>query len=163
MMNNPQTPLILKPILLFLKHYSENAMQNKIVLALPLLIAISTSGCTLNEGDPQVTLCQKLAENLSKNPQLNWDQSTKKPLQDNSIKVDVRTSKDNSTTLKGSCIYLTNEDAAGEDFEINVEAEYQNLPDSMVVNGKQIATNDLYRAIQKVTGQSVKDTLKKLH
>lgn len=138
-------------------------MHHKLTLALPLLIAISSSGCTLNEGDPQITLCQKLAESLSQNAQLNWDQATKTPLQDKSMKVDVLTSKDNSTTVKGSCIYLTNEDAAGEDFEVNTGDEYQNLPNSMVVNGKQIVTNDLYRAIQKVTGQSVKDTLKKIH
>jgi len=137
-------------------------MTNKLILSFPLLFAIVSSSCTLNEGDPQVTLCQKLSENISQNAQLNWDQATKTPLQDKSIKIDVRTSKDNSTTVKGTCIYLSNEDGAGEDFEMNVEEEYQNLPNSMIVNGKQIITNDLYRAIQEVTGQSVKDTLRKL-
>ncbi len=138
-------------------------MQYKIIFTLPLTMALMTSACTLNEGDPQVTLCQKLSEDLSKNGALNWDQATKTPLQDKSIKVDVRTSKDNSTTVKGTCVYPTNEDAAGEDFEINTGDEYENLPNSMVVNGKQIEINELYRAIQNVTGQSVKDTLKKIH
>ena len=75
------------------------------------------------------------------------------------MKVDVRAA---NSDLRGICIYESNEDAAGEDFEVNVEDEYQNLPSSMVINGKPVPTKQLYRAIQKVTGQSVKDTLNKL-
>lgn len=137
-------------------------MQQKVILALPLVFALASSGCTLNEGDPQTTLCQKLAENLSHNSQLNWDKATKTPLQDKSMQVEVHTSMDNSTTLKGVCIYLSDADDAGKDYDVNILDSYQNLPTSITVNGKEIPTRELHRAIQKVTGQSIEDTLKKL-
>ena len=137
-------------------------MQYRILLTLPLVFILATSGCTLNEGDPQITLCQKLAESLSHNSQLNWDKAIKTPLQDKSMQVEVHTSMDNSTTLKGVCIYLSDADDAGKDYDVNILDSYQNLPASISVDGKQIPTRELYRAIQKVTGQSVEDTLMKL-
>lgn len=137
-------------------------MQYKIVLALPLVFALASSGCTLNEGDPQTTLCQKLSEHLSKNNQLNWENANKVAQQDKSMKVEVRTSKDNSTTVTGVCIYLSDADDAGKDYDVNILDGYQNIPSSMMINGKQIPTSELHLAIQKVTGQSVKDTLDKL-
>lgn len=137
-------------------------MQYKIALALPLVFALASGGCTLNEGDPQTTLCQKLSEYISQNNQLNWENASKTPQQDKSMKVEVRTSKDNATTVSGVCIYLSDADDAGKDYDVNILDGYQNIPSSMMVNGKQIPTRELHLAIQKVTGQSVKDTLNKL-
>lgn len=137
-------------------------MHHKATFTLPLVIALASSGCTLNEGDPQTTLCQKLSEYISQNNQLNWGEATKTPQQDKSMKVEVLTNKDNSTTVNGVCIYKSDADDAGKDYDVDILDGYQNIPSSIIVNGKQIPTKELHVAIQKVTGQSVKDTLKKI-
>jgi hypothetical protein len=123
-----------------------------------ILLALLLTGCTLNEGDPQTTLCQKLTAYIS-NTDVQWGNARKTPQADKSMKVEVASS-DNSLT--GMCIYRSDADDAGKDYDVNILDGYQNIPTSMVINGNPVPTKQLYVAIQKVTGQSVKDTLKKL-
>lgn len=137
-------------------------MRFNLLPTLPIFLALISGGCTLNEGDPQTTLCQKLTEHISLNPQLNWDSAVKTPQKDKSMKVEVHTSKDNSTTVTGVCIYLTDANDDGTDYDVNILDGYQNIPSHISVNGRQVPTKELHVTIQKVTGQSVKDTLKKL-
>ncbi len=123
-----------------------------------LVLSVALSGCTLNEGDPQITLCQKLTAHIGK-ANVDWGKATKTPQNDKSMKVEVRAA---SHSLNGVCIYKSNADDAGQDYDVNILDGYQNIPTRMVVNGQVVTTRQLHIAIQKVTGQSVKDTLKKL-
>ena len=41
-------------------------------LLVPLSLSVALSGCTLNEGDPQTTLCQKLTEHLMTAKGVTW-------------------------------------------------------------------------------------------
>ncbi len=123
-----------------------------------LVLTMALNGCTLNEGDPQVTLCQKLTAHIG-NATVDWGNAIKTPQADKSMKVAVRAS---NNALNGVCIYKSNADDAGQDYDVNILDGYQNIPTRMVVNGQVVPTRQLYTAIQKVTGQSVKDTLKKM-
>ncbi len=140
-------------------------MQFKYILKRPFvpmlvlaLATLTTSGCTLNEGDPQTTLCQKLTAHISKS-NVEWGKAIKTPQADKSMKVAVSST---NNALKGICIYQSDANDAGKDYDVNILDGYQNIPTSMLVNGKPVPTKQLFIAIQKVTGQSVKDTLKKL-
>ncbi len=133
---------------------------------LPLALMAVLSSCTLNEGDPQTTLCQKLTAHLMSANNVQWKETSKTAGADKSILVTVRwDSKDSQGVLpmQASCHYPSNEDDAGEDFDVNVNDEYQSLPDSVVINGQQVRQQDLYTAIQKVTGIAVKETFNKEH
>ena len=123
-------------------------------LLLPLLL----NACTLNEGDPQTTLCQKLTAQLAGYSNVQWSSATRTPQKDKSLKVEVRSS---GKSLHGICIYQSDSDDAGKDYDVNILDSYQNIPTIMVINGKPVTTRQLDIAIQKVTGQSIRDTLKK--
>ncbi len=127
-------------------------------IILTVLLSLTLNACTLNEGDPQTTLCQKLTEQLSGFSNVEWSSATKTPQKDKSMKVEVHSS---GKSLQGICIYQSDEDDAGEDYDVNILDSYQNIPTIMVINGKPATTRELDIAIQKVTGQSIKDTLKK--
>lgn len=133
-------------------------------LIVPLILSLflSLGGCTLNEGDPQVTLCQKLAEQLSGNAKLNWEQADKQKQADKSMRVLLTTSMDNAVRLNAECIYLSDADDAGKDYDVNILDGYQNLPSLMTLDGKRVAERELHIAIQQVTGQSIKDTWRKI-
>jgi hypothetical protein len=137
-------------------------MKTTTRLGLPLVtsffLALALNGCTLNEGDPQTTLCQKLTAHISQND-VEWSQAIKTKQADKSMKVEVRAT---NGSLHGACIYKSNADDDGQDYDVNILDGYQNIPASMEINGKRVPLKVLYVAIQKVTGQSVKDTLKKL-
>ncbi len=138
--------------------------SKKTWLTLALLVAMS--GCTLNEGDPQTTLCQKLTAHLMTADNVQWGEVSKVAGADKSMNVTIHwESTDDKGTLpmQASCIYLSDENDAGEDYDVNVTDDYQSVPDSMVINGQPVRIQDLYTAIQKVTGQSIRDTASKEH
>ncbi len=136
-------------------------------LVVGLVVALGAlSGCTLNEGDPQTTLCQKLTAHLMNAQGVQWGETSKTPGADKSMNVTVRwESQDASGTIpmQAGCTYLSNEDDAGEDFEMNIEGEYQGVPDNMVINGQAVRQQDLYTAIHKVTGQAIRETASEEH
>lgn len=141
-------------------------MISKQKILLTFGITAILSSCTLNEGDPQTTTCQKLTAHLMNVKNIEWKEASKAPGADKSMQVTVNwDSQDNSGTLpmQASCRYLTNENDAGEDFDVNVDAEYQGVPASMIINGVATRSQDLYKAIHKVTGQSIKETANEEH
>jgi hypothetical protein len=141
-------------------------MNSNYKLLMALGMSVVLSSCTLNEGDPQTTICQKLTAHLMNASGVPWKETSKVPGADKSMNVTVRwDSQDANGTLpmQASCRYLSNEDDAGEDFDVNVEAEYQGVPASMTINGQAVRSQDLYTAIHKVTGQSIKDTANEEH
>lgn len=128
--------------------------------------AFALNGCTLTEGDPQTTLCQKLTAHLmdEKNPQ--WGETSKATIANNAMKVNINwVSQDESGTLpmNASCTYLANDNPDDEDYDMNVIDGYYNVPDNITINGKETDQSSLYIAIHKVTGQSIKDTASKEH
>jgi hypothetical protein len=127
-----------------------------------LISAIFLSSCTLNEGDPQVTLCQLLAAHINQSEKVDWDKASKFQLKDKSMKVSIKSTNTSSSKIQGTCIYLSDADEDGRDYDVNILDSYQNIPSSIVINNKNIATPILHKAIQSVTGKSVKDTLNKI-
>ncbi|MEE9303601.1 MAG: hypothetical protein V3U84_07420 [Thiotrichaceae bacterium] len=136
-------------------------------LILGLAVTLTAlNGCTLNEGDPQTTLCQKLTAHLMNASGVQWGGVSKVPGADKSMNVTVRwESQDASGTIpmQAGCTYLSNEDDAGEDYDMNTGAEYQSVPNRMVINGQAVRQQDLYTAIHKVTGQAIKETASEEH
>ena len=129
-------------------------------LLVPLSLSVALSGCTLNEGDPQTTLCQKLTEHLMTANGVTWDEAKKVPGED--LKVTVSFNNEDGSTTQATCVYGANDRDQGEDYEFNPDS-FLNTPDSMVINGKAVRTGDLHTALQKVMGQSFKDTANEEH
>lgn len=127
-----------------------------------LLSTLFLSSCTLNEGDPQVTLCQLLAAHINQSSKVEWDKATKAQHKDKSMKVSIKSTNSSPIKIQGSCIYISDADDAGKDYDVNILDSYQNIPSSIMINNKSIPTPILHRAIQSVTGKSVKDTLNKI-
>lgn len=124
------------------------------------------SSCTLNEGDPQTTVCQKLTTHLMSAQAITWGESSRNPGADKSLNVTVRwDSQDENGTLpmQANCLYLSDEDESGEDYDVNIEDGYQHVPFSMTINGQTIRSQDLSKAVMKVTGQAIKETASKEH
>lgn len=62
-------------------------------------------------------------------------------------------------TMTANCIYLSDINDAGEDFNVRVENSYQTVPDKMFINDRAVQPEALYSSIQTVMGISIKDTL----
>ncbi len=142
-------------------------LKKNVFLALGLSVGLSAlSGCTLNEGDPQTTLCQKLTSHLMNAEGVQWGETSKIPGADKSMNVTVRwESQDASGTIpmQASCVYLSDENDDGEDYDLNIVDGYQGVPESIVINGQAVRQKDLYTSVHKVTGQSIKDTASEEH
>ena len=122
------------------------------------------SGCTLNEGDPQTTLCQKMTAHLMNVQDITWGESSRNAGEDLNITVRWDSQDKNGTLpMQANCLYLSNADDAGEDYDVNTEVEYQNVPFKMTINGQAIRNQDLSKALMRVTGQSFKDTANEEH
>lgn len=129
-------------------------------------LAVVLSGCTLNEGDPQTTLCQKLTAHLMNAQNVQWGETSKAQDAEKSMIVNIRwNSQDANGTLpmNATCIYLSDENDAGEDFDVNVEDGYQSIPHKITINGQAIRDQDLHTSIQKVTGISIRETFNEDH
>lgn len=135
-------------------------------LLMPAGIVVILNGCTLNEGDPQTTLCQKLTAHLMNQGEVQWSETSKVPGPDKSMQVTIRWEhQDSSGTLpmNATCIYLSDENDDGEDYDVNIIDGYQGVPDSLTINGQLIRDQDLYTAIHKVTGIAIRETMSEEH
>jgi hypothetical protein len=65
--------------------------------------------------------------------------------------------------MQASCLYRANEDDDSENFDPDFDDEYESVPANITINGQPIRSQDLYTAIYKVTGQSIKDTVNEEH
>ena len=142
-------------------------LNKKLFFSLGLVATLGAlSSCTLNEGDPQTTLCQKLTEHLMNAQGVQWGEVSKIPGADKSMNVTVRWNSQDasgSIPMQASCVYLSNEDDAGEEYDVNFSAEYQSVPDSIVINGQAVRQQDLYTAVHKVTGKAIRETASEEH
>jgi len=134
-----------------------NIVSTLNVLLIITSVAFAMSSCTLNEGDPQTTLCQKLTAHLMTAQKVTWNKATKVPTAGESLQVTVGFNNEDGSVTEATCTYGLNDRDEGEDYEMNPD-EFVNIPDSMVINGQEVRLQDLHIAIQKVTGQAVKDT-----
>lgn len=129
-------------------------------IGIPLVLGTLLSACTLNEGDPKTTLCQKLTAHLmSENyDSVVWQAPSSVEKPDEHLLLTVRYSKEGSDNItQATCLYPHHNDQNGEDYEVMPD-DYENTPDKMSINGSAVRLSDLHRAIQRVTGQAVKDT-----
>lgn len=129
-------------------------------------MAAILSSCTLNEGDPQTTLCQKLTAHLMDEQNVQWGESTKTTTTNNAAKVSLNWNSQDangSTAMTANCIYLADKNADDEDYDMNVVDGYYNIPESIIINGTETDPMSLAIAVHKVTGQSIKDTVSEEH
>lgn len=132
-----------------------------------LSIGLSLGACTLNEGDPQSTLCQKLTAHLMNENEANitWGETSRVEKKNEHLLLTVRfdkTDNQGSIPMHATCLYPHHNEQQGEDYEF-MPQEYQNTPESMTINGQDVRIGDLHTALQKVTGQSIKDTFNEEH
>lgn len=143
-------------------------ISSPLFISLPLTMTIATilSSCTLNEGDPQTTLCKKLTAHLMDEQNVQWGESTKTTTTNNAAKVSLNWNSQDangSTPMTANCIYLADNNADDEDYDMNVVDGYYNVPESIIINGTETDPMSLAIAIHKVTGQSIKDTVSEEH
>lgn len=134
-----------------------NTVSTTNVLFIITSLAFTMSSCTLNEGDPQTTLCQKLTAHLMTAEKITWNKAKKVPTSGEHLQITVGFNNENGSVTEATCTYGLNDRDEGEDYEINPD-EFVNIPDSMIINGQEVRLQDLHTSIQKVTGQAVKDT-----
>ncbi|CAA6822881.1 MAG: Unknown protein [uncultured Thiotrichaceae bacterium] len=132
-----------------------------------LSLGLSLSACTLNEDDPQTTLCQKLTTHLMNESEtnINWGDASRVEKKKEHLLLTVnfeKTDAQGSIPMQATCLYPYHNEQQGEDYEF-MPQEYLNIPESMTINGQAVRVGDLHTAIQKVTGQSVKDTFNEEH
>ncbi|HHL18612.1 MAG TPA: hypothetical protein ENJ33_02635 [Thiothrix sp.] len=120
------------------------------------------SSCTLNEGDPQTTLCQKLTAHLMTAEKVKWNKVIKVPTPGEHLQITVSFNNADGSVTEATCTYGLNDRDEGEDYEVTPD-EFVNIPDIMVINGEEVRLQDLHTSIQKVTGQAVKDTFNEEH
>ena len=123
---------------------------------------VAVSSCTLNDGDPQTTLCQKLTEHLMNTPAITWGDVSK--VEGDNLQVLVKfESKDDQGVIpmNAVCVYGANQNADDEEGPL-LAAKYENIPESMSINGQQVRTQDLYKSIQRVTGEAVQESAERL-
>lgn len=136
-------------------------MQLKI---LTIGLVISLTACTLNEGQPPETLCLKLTEHLMDIQQLRtYSKITQTKNSDQTLSVHIswqdKKQGNKPLTMTASCIYLSDADDAGEDFNVRVEKSYQTVPDKMFINDQAVRPEQLYPAIHTITGIAIKETI----
>jgi hypothetical protein len=139
-----------------------NTVNTVKVLLIMTSLAVAMSSCTLNEGDPQTTLCQKLTAHLMTAEKIKWNKATKVPTTGEHLQITVGFNNTDGSVTEATCTYGLNDRDEGEDYEVNPD-EFVNIPDSMIINGQEVRMQDLHISIQKVTGQAVKDTLNEEH
>ncbi len=134
----------------------------KVLLIITSLVVVMSS-CTLNEGDPQTTLCQKLTAHLmAVEEKVTWNKATKVPTKGENLQITVGYKSADGNVTEATCTYGLNDRDEGEDYEVNPD-EFVNIPDSMIIGGQEVRIQDLHTSIQKVTGQAVKDTFNEEH
>ncbi len=132
------------------------------ILLIITSLAVAMSSCTLNKGDPQTTLCQKLTAHLMTAEKVKWNKATKVPTTGEHLQITVGFNNADGSVTEATCTYGLNDRDEGEDYEVNPD-EFVNIPDSMIINGQEVRMQDLHTAIQKVTGQAIKDTFNEEH
>lgn len=132
--------------------------MNGLLLIISLtLVTLVMKGCVLNNGDPQTTLCQKLTAHLMTEQQVKWNKAVKASTAGEHLQVTVSFNNVDGSVTEAVCTYGLNNRDEGEDYEVDPD-EFVNIPDSMVINGQDVRLQDLQTALQKVTGQAIKDT-----
>ena len=139
-------------------------MHLKALMACGLFISLNA--CTLNEDNSHTTVCLKLTEHLMGISDLKSHSNTMRTEnKDHTLSIDISW-QDNKKgekplTMTANCIYLSDANDAGEDFNIRVSESYQTLPEKMFINDQAVRPEELYASIQKVMGISVKETISK--
>ncbi|MCK5726262.1 MAG: hypothetical protein KAH22_05515 [Thiotrichaceae bacterium] len=128
-------------------------------------LTISLTACTLNEGQPPETLCLKLTEHLMGIQHLKTQSKvTQKENSDQTLSVYInwqdKKQGDKPLNMTARCIYLSDADDAGEDFNLQIEKSYQTVPDKMFINNQAVRPEQLYPAIHNITGIAIKETIR---
>lgn len=131
-----------------------------LIVSVIFSLSIAMSSCVLNEGDPQTTLCQKLTAHLMTAENVVWNKARKIATKNKHLQITVGFNNADGSVTEAVCTYGVNDRDEGEDYEVDPD-KFVNLPDNMVINDQEVRLQDLHTAIQKVTGQAVKDTLNK--
>ncbi len=130
-----------------------------------LLIMLATllASCSLTEGEPRVTVCQKVVANLLDVSDIDWKyQEVTTEDQANitvSLSFDVHDTLDNephTDSLTASCVYSYSDVA---EYEV-VGNEYESSPTEVYINDKMVGHYTLTKAINSVMLDTTKGLLK---
>jgi len=97
---------------------------------------------------------------MAKNGTVEWNKAVKVRTTGEHLQVTVGFNHDDGSVTEAVCTYGLNNRDEGEEYDIDPD-EFVSIPDSMVINGQDVRTQDLHTALQKVTGQSIKNTFNK--
>ena len=127
-----------------------NYKQLAVVLGASTILA----ACTAPE-DPQGTVCQQMAEVLTKRSHIDWETPAHTD-QDNLLQVDLF-----SPDLNARCLFHREVDPT-DGGELLKVMPYETVPFEMYINGNQVPEADMIKASFTATGmqfeKSVRDT-----
>lgn len=124
-----------------------------------LLAALLLSACSLSEGEPRVTVCQKIVQKLLDVPTIDWQESHSQTEAFSKINVSLLfTVTDNTEghehidTLTAVCVYAYNDIA---EYDV-VGREYEDSPSDVYLNDKMVSHYTLTKTVNSVMGDAVK-------
>lgn len=128
-----------------------------------LFSTLFLSSCSLSEGDPRVTVCQKVVQKLLDVPEIEWQESHTETEELSSITVSVlfnvedqSDSHEHVDTLNAVCIYAYNTIA---EYDV-VDREYEDSPTDVYINDKMVGHSTLTKAVNSVMGDAIKGLFK---
>ena len=124
-----------------------------------ILSAVLLSACSLNEGEPRVTVCQKVVQKLLDVPNIDWQESHTETEALSKITVTLLLSVTDKTendehkdTLSAVCVYAYNDIA---EYDV-VGQEYESSPTDVYINDKMVGRYTLTKIVNSVMGDAVK-------
>lgn len=131
------------------------AVIHRIVLTTALLFISGTylTGCSLSEGEPRITMCQKVVQELLEVQEVKWHEHQEKIEALSSITVHLLFSvneqsknDEHTDTLTAVCVYAYNDIA---EYDV-VGREYEDSPTDIYINDKMVGRLSLTKAVSKV-------------
>jgi len=115
--------------------------------------------CSLNEGEPRVTFCQKVGHVLVNEPEIDWIGNTQETDAYSQITVNLLFNVEDSVEndkhtdrLSAICTYAYNDIAEYE----TLDHEYEYSPTDVFINGKMVGRYTLMKAVNKVMTKAFK-------
>ena len=133
------------------------------IILILLSCSFFLSSCSLSEGEPRITMCQKVTQKLLEVPEVNWLEQYEETEELSKIIVHLLFSVNDKTedgehtdTLTAVCIYAYNDIA---EYDV-VGREYEDSPTDIYINDKMVGRLSLTKAVNAVMLNAAKGIFK---
>ena len=124
-----------------------------------LFSTLFLSSCSLSEGEPRVTVCQKVVQKLLDVPEVEWKKSHIETEELSRITVSLMFDVSSKSggheyvdTLSAVCVYAYNDIA---EYDV-VGREYEDSPTDVYLNDKMVDHYTLMKTVNSVMGDAIK-------